>query len=326
MVTSGEPAGVGPELCLTLADSPWASRVVVLADRDLLSLRASALGRQTEFLEETGNWRPGALRVRHVPVAAPVRAGVLDPRNAAHVLQLLDMALKGCQQGRYAGMVTAPVHKGVINQAGIPFTGHTEYLAESTATPRVVMMLAGDTPQGPLRVALVTTHMPLAAVPAAVTVLALLETMAIVDSDLRTRFGLVAPRIRVSGLNPHAGEGGYLGREEIDVIMPAIAEAQQRGIHVDGPWPGDTLFTPPMLASADCVLAMYHDQGLAPLKYATFGGGINVTLGLPVIRTSVDHGTALELAGGGRADPGSLWQAVRWATEMADRSGSKARE
>ena len=216
-------------------------------------------------------------------------------------------------------MITAPVHKGVINQAGIPFTGHTEYLAEKTGTPLVVMMLAGNTERGPLRVALATTHLPLKEVPAAITADLLERTLRILHADLQGKYGLDDPRILVAGLNPHAGEGGYLGREEIEVISPLLEKLRTEGMRLSGPHPADTMFTSPILAQGDAVLAMYHDQGLAPLKYATFGHGINVTLGLPIIRTSVDHGTALELAGTGRADPGSLFEALDEAERMARR-------
>jgi 4-hydroxythreonine-4-phosphate dehydrogenase len=235
------------------------------------------------------------------------------------VLALLDRALAGCQSGEFAAMATAPVHKGVINDAGVAFTGHTEYLAEKTATPLVVMMLAGDTPNGPLRVALATTHLPLKEVPAAITPALLEQTLRILDADLRGKYGLAAPRILVAGLNPHAGEGGYLGREEIDVIIPVLDKLRAEGMQLSGPHPADTMFTPPVLAGGDAVLAMFHDQGLTALKYATFGNGINVTLGLPIIRTSVDHGTALALAGTGQADAGSLFEAVSEAARMATR-------
>ena len=325
-VTSGEPAGIGPELCLRLAGqaagAPAAARVVVLADRDLLAARAQALGLELRLVDYVAGALPeaGALEVLHVPLAAPSVAGKLDAANAPYVLALLDRALAGCRSGEFAAMATAPVHKGVINEAGVHFTGHTEYLAEHTATPLVVMMLAGDTPAGPLRVALATTHLPLKDVPAAITPAVLEETLRILDADLRGKYGLSAPRILVAGLNPHAGEGGYLGREEIDVITPVLDRLRAEGMQLSGPHPADTMFTPPMLAQGDAVLAMYHDQGLTALKYATFGHGINVTLGLPIIRTSVDHGTALELAGTGRADPGSLFEAVAEATRMALRS------
>ena len=320
-VTSGEPAGIGPELCLRLAKRTFPARVVVLGDRDLLAERAARLSLNIvlrDYLPGSPA-RPGVLDVLHSPLVRPSVAGRLDAANGPYVLALLDRAVAGCQSGEFAAMATAPVHKGVINEAGIPFTGHTEYLAEMTGTPLVVMMLAGETGRGPLRVALVTTHLPLAAVPAAITPELLEQTVAILHRDLQKKYGLADPAILVTGLNPHAGEGGYLGREEIDIIAPALARLRQRGLRLIGPLPADTLFTPPVLGQGDAVLAMYHDQGLAPLKYATFGHGINVTLGLPIIRTSVDHGTALELAGSGRADPGSLFEAVNEAARMADR-------
>ena len=324
-VTSGEPAGVGPELCLRLlayvAEKKPPARLIVLADRQLMLERASALG----FAGALRDWTPGlvpsaeALDVLHLPLPVPSRPGQLDSANAPYVLQLLDRALDGCRAGEFAAMVTAPVHKGVINDAGIPFTGHTEYLAEKTNTPRVVMMLAG----GGLRVALATTHLPLKDVSAAITQDSLEQTIRILHADMGKKYGIAVPRILVAGLNPHAGEGGYLGREEIEVITPVLDRLRAEGMMLIGPLPADTMFTPPLLAQGDCVLAMYHDQGLTALKYATFGKGINVTLGLPIIRTSVDHGTALELAGSGRADPGSLLVAVEQAIEMAKRSGQK---
>jgi 4-hydroxythreonine-4-phosphate dehydrogenase len=264
----------------------------------------------------------GVLDVLHVPLAVPATAGQLDPANGRYVLNLLDRALDGCLSGEFAAMATAPVHKGVINQAGVPFTGHTEYLAEKTATPLVVMMLAGDTSRGPLRVALATTHLPLREVPDAITTDILEATLRILYTDLRGKYGIAQPRILVAGLNPHAGEGGYLGREEIDVITPVLERLRSEGMQLSGPHPADTMFTPPVLAGGDAVLAMYHDQGLTALKYATFGHGINVTLGLPIIRTSVDHGTALELAGTGKADAGSLFEAVAEATRMAQRKST----
>ena len=322
-ITSGEPAGIGPELCLQLLDrqAALAAHLVVLADRDLLAERAQALGLAVTFRD----WSPGApnlpsvpgtLDVLHTPMSVPSVAGTLDPANSLYVLQLLDRALAGCQTGEFAAMVTAPVHKGVINDAGIAFTGHTEYLAEKTGTPRVVMMLAG----GSLRVALATTHLPLREVPDAITPEVLEDVLRILHADMGRKYGFAEPRILVAGLNPHAGEGGYLGREEIEVITPVLERLRGEGMKLIGPLPADTMFTPPMLAQGDCVLAMYHDQGLTALKYATFGNGINVTLGLPIIRTSVDHGTALELAGSGRADPGSLFVAVEQAIEMTHRA------
>jgi len=323
-VTSGEPGGIGPELCLRLAGWPGAGRPVVLADRQLLQARAAALAVDVEirdFSPETPVDR-NTLEVIHVPLRAAADAGRLDPANAAYVLELLDRALAGCQSGEFAAMATAPVHKGVINAGGVPFTGHTEYLAEKTATPLVVMMLAGDTPHGPLRVALATTHLPLREVPDALTADLLERTLRILDADLRGKYGIAEPHILVAGLNPHAGEGGYLGREEIEVIAPALERLRADGLRLSGPYPADTMFTPPVLAGGDAVLAMFHDQGLTALKYATFGRGINVTLGLPIIRTSVDHGTALELAGTGKADAGSLFEAVSEAARMAARKKS----
>ena len=321
-VTSGEPAGIGPELCLKLADWSGAGHPVVLGDRDLLAERAAALGWSITLRDYMPGQSAAAghLDVLHLPLAKPAQAGLLDPANGPYVLKLLDRALLGCQRGEFAAIATAPVHKGVINQAGMAFTGHTEYLAEKTGTPLVVMMLAGDTPRGPLRVALATTHLPLKDVPAAITADLLERILRILDHDLRRKYGITAPRILVTGLNPHAGEGGYLGREEIDIIEPLLEKLRREGLQLSGPHPADTLFTPPVLAGGDAVLAMYHDQGLTALKYATFGNGINVTLGLPIIRTSVDHGTALTLAGTGQANPGSLFAAVAEAARMAARN------
>lgn len=318
-ITSGEPAGIGPDLCLRLTEYAGESRTVILGDRALLRDRAAAIGMKVALRD----FRPeipvdrSCLDVLHIPVARPVVAGRLEPANAEYVLALLDRALAGCGSGEFAAMVTAPVHKGVINEAGVHFTGHTEYLAERTGTPLVVMMLAGSTGEGPLRVALATTHLSLKEVPAAITKDLLERTLRILNADLRNKYGLAMPRILVAGLNPHAGEGGYLGHEEIDVIIPVLDKLRGEGMQLSGPHPADTMFTPPVLAQGDAVLAMYHDQGLTALKYATFGHGINVTLGLPVIRTSVDHGTALALAGTGHADPGSLFAALAEAERMS---------
>jgi 4-hydroxythreonine-4-phosphate dehydrogenase len=303
-VTSGEPAGIGPDICLRLAGRNWPARLIVLGDRELLSERARLLG-----LDD------GALDIRHVPLSVPCTSGMLDGGNAPYVLNLLDVALAGCRSGEYAAMVTAPVHKGVINDAGIAFSGHTEYLADHTATPRVVMMLAG----AGLRVALATTHLALKDVPAAITRSDLETTIRILHADMRCKFGVARPRILVAGLNPHAGEGGYMGREEIEVITPVLDLLRAEGMDLVGPLPADTLFTKNVLAGSDAQLAMYHDQGLAVLKYAAFDEGINVTLGLPIIRTSVDHGTALDLAGNGKASPASLFAAVDAAIDMASR-------
>lgn len=315
-VTSGEPAGVGPELCARLVERSWPARLVVLGDAGLIAERAAAAGLRIDIRPYAADTPApaGVLEVLHLPLAAQARAGVLDVANAGHVLALLDRALAGCVSGEFAGMVTAPVHKGVICESGVAFSGHTEYLAEHTATPLVVMMLVG----GGMRVALATTHLPLAAVPAAITRPVLEQTLRILHADLVQRFGIAAPRILVAGLNPHAGEGGHMGREEIEVITPVLDRLRAEGLQLVGPLPADTLFVPHTLAQGDAVLAMYHDQGLPVLKHASFGGGVNVTLGLPVIRTSVDHGTALDLAGSGRADPGSLYAAVELAITMAE--------
>ena len=321
-VTVGEPAGIGPDICLRLLErarqAPFAARIVVLADRFLLAERAALLQVPISLRDWDASLPPrvDTLDVLHLPLAVPACAGRLDPANAQQVLALLDRALAGCQSGEFAAMVTAPVHKGVINDAGMHFRGHTEYLAEHTGTSRVVMMLAG----GGLRVALVTTPLPLKEVPAAVTAVALEETVRILHREMGRKYGIPRPRILVAGLNPHAGEGGYLGREEIDVIIPVLERLRaQEGMALLGPLPADTMFSQPVLARGDCALAMYHDQGLPVLKYASFGHGINVTLGLPIIRTSVDHGTALDLAGSGEADPGSLFVAIEQAIEMACR-------
>jgi 4-hydroxythreonine-4-phosphate dehydrogenase len=320
-VTSGEPAGIGPELCLRLAGRQGDVRPVILGDRHLLAERAAQLGLAVEIRDYSPEVAVDrdVVEVLHVPLRAPSVAGQLAAVNGPYVLELLDRALAGCRTGEFAAMVTAPVHKGVINEAGVHFTGHTEYLAGKTATPLVVMMLAGETARGPLRVALATTHLPLRDVPAAITPTLLEQTLRILHADLRGKYGIAEPRILVAGLNPHAGEGGYLGMEEIEVISPLLNRLRAEGMQLSGPHPADTMFTPPVLAQGDAVLAMYHDQGLTALKYATFGHGINVTLGLPIIRTSVDHGTALELAGTGRADPGSLFEAVAEAARMAQR-------
>ena len=294
-LTSGEPAGIGPELCVAVARKIRGARLVAIGDRSLLR---------------------GCPHIEHVALAAPRKAGKLEPANSRYVLQVLDRAIDGCLAGEYDAMVTAPVHKGVINDAGLPFTGHTEYLAARARVPHVVMMLVG----GGLRVALATTHLALSDVPRAITRTGLVATLRVINADLKKRFGIRRPRILVSGLNPHSGESGHLGTEERDVIEPALADAKQLGISVQGPIPADTLFVPARLKGADCALAMYHDQGLPVLKYASFGAGVNVTLGLPFVRTSVDHGTALEIAGKGRADPGSLVEAVKLAVKLASSS------
>ena len=309
-VTSGEPAGIGPELCLMLAGSNFPARITVFGDRDLLLGRARLLG-----------FEAGGLDICHVPLKVASIPGRLDSANAGYVLGMLDRAIEGCLSREFDAMVTAPLHKGVINDAGTPFTGHTEYLAEKTGTPRVVMMLTGAA--AGLRVALATTHLALRDVPAAITRDSLEATLRILHADLKSKFGIANPRILVAGLNPHAGEGGHLGREEIEVIVPVLDKLrtpEHGSMNLLGPLPADTLFTRNVLAGSDAQLAMYHDQGLTVLKYAAFEDGVNVTLGLPIVRTSVDHGTALDLAGTGRADPRSLFAAIDVAIELSARS------
>lgn len=313
-ITTGEPAGIGPDLVLTLQPSTSA-RYVLIGDRDLLRQRTKRLGLNIKLCDYSPDRPPqeNCLEICHIPLVLPSQAGILNPANARYVLETLDRAIDGCLSNEFAAMVTAPVHKGVINDGGIPFSGHTEYLAERTHSKRVVMMLTG----GNMRVALVTTHMPLSAVPAAITTEAVTETLTILLQDLQNHFGITSPRVLVAGLNPHAGEGGHLGREEIDIIEPVLNTMRAQGHLLTGPLPADTLFNPDRLAEADAVLAMYHDQGLPVLKYASFGHGVNVTLGLPIIRTSVDHGTALDLAGTGQASPGSLQTALALAQDLA---------
>lgn len=303
-VTSGEPAGIGPEICLALAAAQLTAKIVVVGDRDLIAERARMIGKSSIGLD-----------IQHVPLRVASIPGKLDTRNSRYVIDVIDCALQGCLDGRYAAMVTAPVQKSAINDAGIPFIGHTEYLAAKTGTPRVVMMLVG----AGLRVALATTHLALKDVPAAITQHDLEITLRIMDVDLRSKFGVARPRILVAGLNPHAGEDGHLGREEIEIIIPVLERLRSEGLDVVGPLPADTLFTKKVLAGSDAQLAMYHDQGLAVLKYAAFEEGVNVTLGLPIVRTSVDHGTALDLAGTGRADASSLIAAVKMAADIVAR-------
>ncbi|HYD94013.1 MAG TPA: 4-hydroxythreonine-4-phosphate dehydrogenase PdxA [Noviherbaspirillum sp.] len=326
-ITCGEPAGIGPEISVRAA---WELRSevrgVLIGDAALLSLIASDLDPairlvaiSTLAFRNSGlpHLPAGQIPVIDCPLAEPAVPGKLDARNGKAVLQTLDVAIRYALQKQFDAIVTAPLQKSTINDAGVPFTGHTEYLAEKTGTPQVVMMLAGGDPM--LRVALATTHLPLQEVPAAITFDGLSRTIDIVHADLRRKFGIDKPRILVTGLNPHAGEGGYLGREEIEVIAPVLQAAQARGIAATGPYPADTLFQPKYLENADCVLAMFHDQGLPVLKHASFGRGVNITLGLPLIRTSVDHGTALDLAasGIGHADHGSMLEAIRVAALMA---------
>jgi 4-hydroxythreonine-4-phosphate dehydrogenase len=318
-VTAGEPAGIGPDLCLALASLDLTTPLVIIGSRTLLAERAHQLGLNVTlnpYRASAQNPRPAAdsIEVIDVPLAAPCVAGRLDPANAAHVLAMLDRAIDGCVAGEFAAMVTAPVQKSVINDGGVPFTGHTEYLAARTGAAHPVMLLAAES----LRVALATTHLPLRAVSDAITPTLLDTTLRILAEDVRRLWGISRPRIAVCGLNPHAGESGHLGCEDRDVIAPAVERARAAGMLVDGPIPADTVFVPRALSNYDVVLAMYHDQGLPVLKHAGFGHAVNVTLGLPIIRTSVDHGTALDLAGTGRADAGSLIAATRLAEEFAN--------
>ncbi|MBP6553667.1 MAG: 4-hydroxythreonine-4-phosphate dehydrogenase PdxA [Vitreoscilla sp.] len=314
-ITSGEPAGIGPDVCLDLPQFQLPARCVVLADIDLMRERARLLGKDVQIVPYQADKLPSdsnTVEVLHIPVAEPVQAGVLNVNNAPYVIDLLDRAHQGIVAGEFAGMVTAPLHKGIINDAGKPFSGHTEYLADISHTPQVVMMLAG----GGLRVALVTTHLPLKDIAAQITPELLSSVIHILHNDLQHKFHIENPRILVTGLNPHAGEQGHLGHEELDVIIPTLQKLQADGLDIKGPYPADTVFEPFILKDGDAVLAMYHDQGLPVLKYASFGKGVNITLGLPFIRTSVDHGTALDLAGTGRAMSGSLQAAVEYALQM----------
>ena len=314
-ITSGEPAGIGPDVCLDLPQFQLPARCVVLADIDLMRERARLLGKDVQIVPYQADKLPSdsnTVEVLHIPVAEPVQAGILNVNNAPYVIDLLDRAHQGIVAGEFAGMVTAPLHKGIINDAGKPFSGHTEYLADISHTPQVVMMLAG----GGLRVALVTTHLPLKDIAAQITPELLSSVIHILHNDLQHKFHIENPRILVTGLNPHAGEQGHLGHEELDVIIPTLKKLQADGLDIKGPYPADTVFEPFILKDGDAVLAMYHDQGLPVLKYASFGKGVNITLGLPFIRTSVDHGTALDLAGTGRAMSGSLQAAVEYALQM----------
>ncbi|KMN21725.1 4-hydroxythreonine-4-phosphate dehydrogenase PdxA [Pseudomonas helleri] len=319
-LTPGEPAGIGPDLCLLLASQRQPHPLIAITSRDLLHERAAQLGVAVSLLSVSpDNWpdQPapaGSLYIWDTPLNAPVTAGTLDKANAPFVLQTLTRAALGCVAGDFAGMITAPVHKGVINEGGIAFSGHTEFLADLTHTEQVVMMLAT---RG-LRVALVTTHLPLRQVADAITPERITRVTRILHADLQHKFGIAQPRILVCGLNPHAGEGGHLGFEEIDIIEPTLERLRSEGMDLRGPLPADTLFTPKYLEHCDAVLAMYHDQGLPVLKYKGFGAAVNITLGLPIIRTSVDHGTALDLAGSGKIDTGSLQVALETAYQMAE--------
>lgn len=318
VVTTGEPAGIGPEISLAAALEFLREQdnavITLLGDNKLLAIPKNIDPRLA-----------GRLQIQSIKLEAPVISGILNPQNARYVVALLDQAINGCQQGRFDAMVTAPLQKSIINDAGTPFTGHTEHLAQQCNISHVVMMLCAQLPIGflglksprDLRVALVTTHIPLKDVPKALSYDLILETIQILHQDLQKKFGIENPVIRIAGLNPHAGESGYLGREEVEMIVPAIEAAKAMGIQVSGPYPGDTMFDHQSITEVDAFIAMYHDQGLAPFKFVTFGNGVNITLGLPIIRTSVDHGTALDIAGKGIADSGSMLEALRLAYQLA---------
>ncbi len=317
-LTTGEPAGIGPDLTATIAAREWPAEIVAIGDPRLLATRAANLGRPLTLETYRREALPqpmaaGTLRVAAVPLGTPVRAGQPDRANAGYVIETLRRATAGCLEGEFAAVVTAPVHKGIVNDAGIAFSGHTEFIAGLTGTTCPVMMLVA----GGLRVALATTHLPLRDVPAQITRVRLEAVLDVLHAGLTGQFGIARPRIAVLGLNPHAGESGHLGSEEREIIEPALAVLRGRGLQLLGPLPADSAFTRERLAACDAVLAMYHDQGLPVLKYAGFGAAVNVTLGLPIVRTSVDHGTALELAGSGRADAGSLVAALELAMTLA---------
>lgn len=317
VITSGEPSGIGIDICLDIPSWQLPYPIVVLGDKDLFTQRAIQLNKKITLCDAVpqANWKADYLYIQHIPLRQPCQTGVLNPQNASYVLQLLDTAIAGIQSGLFSGMVTAPIHKGVINEywdKKTLFSGHTEYLAEKSNTPQVVMMLVG----ADMRVALLTTHLPLRDVPQAINQELIHRIVLIIHHDMQNKFGIANPKILFAGLNPHAGEGGYLGREELDIMQPAAQLLRQSGIDISDPLPADTLFQPFLLDNADVVLAAYHDQGLPVLKYASFGEGVNVTLGLPFIRTSVDHGTALDLAGTGKANSGSLRAAIEMAWQM----------
>ena len=318
-ITPGEPAGIGPDIVLMAAQRPWAAELVVIADPNMLQQRARVLKIPIEIQAYTPSLppqaqRPGTLKVQPIALAVPAIAGTLNTANSAYVLETLRQAVEGCVSGHYQAMVTGPVQKSVINEAGIPFTGHTEFLAQETGTDKVVMMLATQE----LRVALATTHLALKDVPGAITPELLHQTLGILYHDLRAKFAIDAPRIAVLGVNPHAGENGHMGREEVEILAPVLESLRASGMDLLGPLPADTAFNPKVLSNCDAVFAMYHDQGLPVLKYSGFGRAINITLGLPIIRTSVDHGTALDQAATGGADWHSLEQALTIACELCE--------
>ncbi len=320
IVTAGEPAGIGPDLVLALSQEDWTHQIIICADKTMLAERARMLNIDVDLLDYHADLpitaqKAGSLFVDHIPLDAPSEAGKLDPDNGLYVLKTLERAALGCMSGEFDAIVTGPVHKGVINRAGVPFSGHTEFFAEKSNTPLVVMMLATEG----LRVALATTHLPLANVSQAITGDLLQEIIRILHTDLVEKFAIDQPNIYVCGLNPHAGEDGVLGREEIETITPTLKQLrEQKGYNLTGPLPADTIFNPKYLEQADAVLGMYHDQVLPVLKYKGFGRSVNITLGLPFIRTSVDHGTALDLAGSGKADTGSFKTALQYAIELVD--------
>jgi len=317
-ITPGEPAGIGPDLILQLAATPKHAELIVIADQQMMQQRAEQLNLSVQFSvyqkhKEPSINKAGEIKIFNINCQEPVQAGRLNSANSHYVLDTLTRATEGCLAKEFDAIVTAPLHKGIINDAGVPFTGHTEFLAELTQAELPVMMLAADS----LRVALATTHLPLKDVSDAITQESLKQVITILHQDLVTKFGIENPHILICGLNPHAGESGHMGNEEIDTIEPVISECKKMGMNLSGPLPADTLFTPKYLKTADAVLAMYHDQGLPVLKHVGFGHAINITLGLPIIRTSVDHGTALDLAGTGKATTGSLVAAIDSAIEMA---------
>lgn len=321
-VTAGEPAGIGPELLVRLAEAEWSAQLVAIADPDTLAKAAQALGKALAVTPFDADAKPATHRAGHlwvqaVPLARAVRFGQLDVENAPAVLRMLETAAQGAERGIFDAIVTAPVQKSILNDAGYAFSGHTEFFADRVGCEVVMMLLAGD-----LRVALATTHLPLRAVPDAIREDKLERTVRILCADLKTKFAIGAPRVLVLGLNPHAGEGGHLGREEIEVIQPVLERLRAEGLRLRGSLPADTAFLPRELAECDAVLAMYHDQGLPVLKHAGFGQAVNITLGLPYLRTSVDHGTALDLAGRGIADAGSLIAATRLAIDLVGRRTS----
>lgn len=315
LITPGEPAGIGPDVCVQLAQELSAANSIIIADPDLLRQRAKQLGLVIRLNEDIESEQPEVNELKIIPIytRAPVIAGQLNPENAAYVLETLQVAAQCCLLKKAQAIVTGPVHKGVINQAGVPFKGHTEFFADWCGVKQTVMLFVADQ----LKVALATTHLPLKDVSQAVTRELLSSVLLILHNELQQKFHLTKPKILVAGLNPHAGEGGYLGREEIDTMIPVLNELRAQGLWLEGPLPADTIFTPKYLQTADAILTMYHDQGLPLVKYASFGHAINVTLGLPFVRTSVDHGTALDIAGSGNADAGSMLAALRLAVELS---------